>query len=170
VSTRAALVSAAGLLLVLGCSSAGIDGGRTEPARPRALRRIAEYAVSECRDARGKPVAAPPCRVSRVRLENGRDVLVEERAGYDTLVLDEARAEDKSWIFALTLGDGSGGRVMHELSIPAVSGRGRFRIADRFEGEAGNAEEPLKATAVALDCALVPRDSGGALDRPRALE
>ncbi len=167
---RAALVRAAGLLLVVGCSSAGIDGGHTEPAAPHALDRIAEYAVSDCRDARGEPVAAPPCRVSRVRLGSGRDALVEERPGYDTLVLDQARAEGKNWVFALTLGDGSGGRVMHELSIPAAPGRGRFRIADRFEGEAGNAEDPLRATAVALDCALVPRDSSGALDTTRALE
>jgi hypothetical protein len=170
VSAPAALVRAAGLLLVFGCSSAGIDGGHTEPAEPRALHRIAEYAVSECRDARGKPVAAPPCRVSRVRLASGRDVLVEERPGDDTLVLDAARAEGESWVFAVTLGDGSESRVMHELSIPVVPGRGRFRIADRFEGEAGDAEDPLRATAVALDCALVPRDSSGALDTPRALE
>jgi hypothetical protein len=170
VNARSSLLGAAGLLGVLGCRSAGIDGGRTEPAAARVGNRVAEYTVAECRDTHGKPVPAPPCRVARVRLATGRDVLVEERPGYDKLVLERARAEGKNWVFALTIGDGTRDRLMHELSIPMQPGRGRFRIADAFEGDAGDAEEPLKATAIALDCALVPRVSGSALDTREALE
>ena len=170
-TARVWVLAATGWLSLLGCRSAGIDGGRTEPPAPRTPgTALAEYALEDCRDSRGDRVEAPQCRVAHVRLATGREALVEERPGYDTLVLERERTRDGQRIFAITLGDGVGGRVLHELSIPMKPGNGRFRLADAFEGEAGDAEEPLMASAIALDCALVPRVSGRALDTSEALE
>jgi hypothetical protein len=159
-------------LLSFACGGPELRGARVLHASetPRETP-IARYTPADCTNARGERVPAPALTVERFALVRGREMLVETRAGYDSIAVTNARAQGPDWVFEFITDDGSGPGILHELRVARAPGaRGRLRASDDFVGELADSRAPPLAKTVVLDCALVPGRVGARLDTTRALE
>ena len=160
------------LSLLVACRSPGLDGADSvRPAEAPRGRRIAQYVPERCRDARRSPTPAPALVVERVALENGRELLIETRPGFDSLVATLGFDDGDDWVFQFTTDDAKTKVLLHEFRVKkALRAGGRLRVADEFEESSGSPQPKFRATSVALDCALVPSAAVERLDTLASLE
>jgi hypothetical protein len=115
------------------CSSARIAGGvtvapGTEP--PGVV--VSLFGMGRCEDEAGARVPESEARISVVRLQDGRLVLVERRAGYDSLVVENGWDEGDSRVFQLALKRSDGVPYLREYRLPRTGADfGRLVLVDR---------------------------------------
>jgi hypothetical protein len=133
-------------------------------------------APADCRDARGAPAAAPALYVARAMLSDGREVLLERRVGYDTVLVTNSYPvvpgrirsstisppEAPGRVFEYVSDDGSQGKVLHVLHMPLIRLGAHLELADEFHIQ--EKEQGFRATArrITLRCALIPAPRAGA--------
>jgi hypothetical protein len=133
VSRRLSVIA---LFFLLGCASPHVRGGRlVDPGAPTPGRAVSTYQPSDCRDSRGEPVHLEEgARITRFETTGGREVLVERRAGFDALVIDNGRPSPEGWSFAVTLESREQSAILREYRFPATLGQaGRVVVARDFE-------------------------------------
>jgi len=115
------------------CSSARIAGGATvAPGGEPPGVTLALFGMGRCEDETGARVPEPEARISVVRLQDGRLVLVERRPGYDSLVVDNGWDEGDTRVFQLALKRTGGVPYLREYRLPRDSSDfGRLVLVDR---------------------------------------
>lgn len=144
------------LLLCVGCARASLRGAvAIEDSRALAGSAREQLVPSDCRDLRNAPAEPPALRIQRVVLSDGREALLELRAGYDTVVVMNAHDEARGRVFQYVSDDGGHGKILHTLLItPTVPGP-RMQLADSFELQGSEAEFRASARQSILSCALI---------------
>ena len=151
-------------LLASACDSARIAGGNvvasgTEPAGSLA----GAWTPSDCRDARGAPSAVGAGAVKLIRKADGRFVLVETRAGYDSIVVVNSFVRGQDRVFQLALKSAASAPFLREYRVPAARpGPGRFVLVAR-QWDSRDTDDGFTAWYVkpAVTCALLPDRAAG---------
>jgi len=95
-------------------------------------RRSASYTSADCRDSRGGP-ALRPSRVVVLEGSDGRRVVVEERPGTESLVVENSFSEGPATVFQAVIEASHGPYRVHEFWVPAdPAASGRVRTASRW--------------------------------------
>ncbi len=121
------------LLACAACSSARIAGGATvAPGSEPPGVTLSLFGMGRCEDEAGARVPESEARISVVRLQDGRFVLVERRPGYDSLVVDNGWDEGNIRVFQLALKRSDGVPYLREYRVPRDgSDFGRLVLVDR---------------------------------------
>jgi hypothetical protein len=158
--------STALLLLLPACGSAGLEGASAMPASELPSGRVvSNLEPSDCVDRGGKPVARPATKIRVLVREDGKPLLIEQRPGYDALVVHNSFSEGSSLVFQAISEPEDAEPALHEyrLSWPAAQS-GQLGNAALFEAtfHAGGSFK-AQATALSLSCKLLPM--AGDLDK-----
>jgi phosphoribosylanthranilate isomerase len=118
-----ALARAAALAVGLtGCATAEVRGGEVlRSGHVPEGRALAEYRTENCRDKNGGPTV----RASSVRLirePSGREVLVELRKDYPSLMAKNSFVSGPERVFQVVVEPASGNVLLHEFHLPAMAG------------------------------------------------
>jgi hypothetical protein len=109
------------ICLVVGCGGSDLIGGSVVPAgeEPKgpAIRR---YVPEGCVDVKGQPVLWPTTLT--LVGQGDRQILIETRPGYDSIVLRDPRRDGADVVFTLTIG-----RIRREVRLAADGGPGSMR-------------------------------------------
>lgn len=123
------------LLLVActACSTARIAGGATvAPGSEPPGVTLSLFGMGRCEDESGARMPESEARISVVRLQDGRLVLVERRPGYDSLVVDNGWDEGDTRVFQLALKRSGGVPYLREYRLPRDgSDFGQLVLVDR---------------------------------------
>lgn len=121
------------LLACAACSSARIAGGAVvAPGSEPAGVTLALFRMGRCEDAKGARVPELEARISVVRMTDGTLVLVDRRAGYDSIVVDNGWDEGDSRVFQLALKKSGGVPYLREYRLPrSGTDFGRLVLVDR---------------------------------------
>jgi hypothetical protein len=142
-----------------GCAFARIAGGaQVAPGTEPVGNTVALFRVARCEDANGERIPEPEARVTVVRLDDKRLVLVERHVGYDSLVVDNGWDEGNARVFQLAIKGAADGPYLREYRTPLQDARaGRFVIVKRVENW-GDSRRGFHAvyTTAALTCDLMP--------------
>lgn len=161
-----------GLLVALGCGGAEIRGGHAAPES--ALGRtttVLRFVAEDCRDSHERPTMPRSDRVEVVRLASGAAALVEYRAGYDALVVENSFVDGKAQVFQAVVEAEGGAPLLHEFRVPELGNQsGEVRISDHFDvEELSNDGFRARAAGLLSRCVLSPvvegpSDGDGARD------
>ena len=152
----AARAAALGLGL-LGCASAEIRGGEVlRPGHIPVGQRLAEYRTEKCRDAKGGS-AVRESTVRLIREPGGREVLVELRRDYPSLMAKNSFSSGPERVFQVVVEPAGGNVLLHEFHLPAAPGRPARVLTSRRWREVAKSEHDFRAYVddVALTCSLV---------------
>lgn len=147
--------------LLGGCGGASLQGAIViEPGRELEGESGTWLSPADCRDARGATAPAPAVRVARVALSDGREALLEQRAGYDTVLITNSHDETSGRVFEYVSDDGHQGKVLHVLRMTPTLPGARLELASDFRTE--NLAQGFRGVprGITLSCALVPAPSG----------
>ena len=155
------------LLLLPACGNGALEGASAVPAREVPSGRVvSNLEPSDCVDHDGKPVARPATKIRVLVREDGKPLLIEQRPGYDALVVHNSFADGGSLVFQAISEPDDADPALHEyrLSWPAAQS-GQLGNAALFEAtfHAGGSFK-AQATELALSCKLLPL--AGDLDKP----
>jgi hypothetical protein len=143
--------------LAVACAEPGLRGANSVDRgdEPRTTRRD-RLVPSACHDADGKPAAAPALFVVRGELPDGREIVLEERLGYDAVVIGNAYFDGSTRVYEYVADAKGAGAVLHTLRFPVRLDAAELEDSDTFElQESGNTFRGV-ARKVALSCQLVP--------------
>jgi hypothetical protein len=147
--------------LACACSSPSVRGGDPVPAGREPKGNVtANYVTKDCKDSSGH-AWEQPVRVFVVKDEEGFELLVAARSGYDSLVIRNHFDEAGETVFQAVLDSTAGHPVLHDFRIPKKSGaEGRMAIALTFT-ETENSEGVLRAQVkgAAIVCRLGTDDT-----------
>jgi len=156
---RAALLRRNGLvvlaLLALGCRGPSLTGATAvlPDAVPRTDATM-ELVPADCRDSAGAP-AGSAVRYRVVSGEDGREVLIEERAGYDSIVIHRRLERTDAVVFEFSGESNAGPELRRTIRIPRDGSAAELIVTSLTEAHRPGGQ------GVALACRL---------DRGRALE
>ncbi|HET9957646.1 MAG TPA: hypothetical protein VFQ61_24280 [Polyangiaceae bacterium] len=118
---------------------------------------LSSYSVRSCSDATGAPASGAGPRVSHQRSQK-RDILVEFRPRYSSVVIVNTYAEANEQVFAYVSDDAQRAAILHEYRIPQpdnASG-GRLLLFDRYTlAKDGDTFRRTMGSPIAT-CTLVP--------------
>lgn len=153
-------MKSAGVLLALGvtaCGSAELRGA-TSVARERTPigEERGRYVARACRDGRGQPALPVPAELRVIELADGRQLLLESRRGYDSILVTN-RFEDRGRTIFQFLSESEGGsEVLHERSFErGQASSGELVTADLFETTSVASGFRAATRRVVLRCTLV---------------
>jgi hypothetical protein len=155
-------------LMLSACGGGPLEGASAVPASELPSGRVvSNLEPSDCVDHDGKPVARPATKIRVLVREDGKPLLIEQRPGYDALVVHNSFAQGGSLVFQAISEPDDADPALHEyrLSWPAAQS-GQLGNAALFEAtfHAGGSFE-ARATALSVSCKLLPQ--GADLDKPR---
>ncbi len=155
----AARAAALGLGL-LGCASSQVRGGEVlRPGHVPVGQQLVEFRPEGCRDARG--AKAPwASSVRLIREPSGRDVLVELRQGYPSLMVKNAFSDGPERVYQVVVGPAGDKELLHEFRLPAAPGaRGRVSVG-HLRDATGDQTFRARAEDVIASCSLVDVQAG----------
>lgn len=146
-------------LLLAACGNGVLEGASAVPSSELPSGRVVStLAPSDCVDRGGRPVSRPATSIRVLVREDGEPVLIEERPGYDALVVHNAFRDGPSLVFQVISEPDDASPALHEYRVdwPAAHG-GRLSSAALFEAtfHAGGTFK-AQATELALTCTLAP--------------
>ena len=123
-------------MLAVVCASCGgspqLRGGSTLAAGSASSGvAIDAWAPKDCRDAKGAS-AERASRIELVKLPGGARVLVEQRQGYDSLVVRNSFVEGAEVVYQVIIKPADGQLALHEFRLPNAGGKGRLSVARRW--------------------------------------
>jgi hypothetical protein len=139
-----------------GCGGASLEGATavaagTEP-RPSAPGQI--LTPGECTDARGTP-ARVASRFWLVESSDHRNLVVETRPGFDSIVVSQRFELPAASVFQFYSDDGDGPRLLHELRFPNAAGAPPvLTITDRFSERSLDDRTFADVSSVLVRCTL----------------
>jgi hypothetical protein len=118
--------------------------------------RLAEYRTENCRDAKGGP-AVRASSVQLIRESSGREVVVELRRDYPSLMAKNSFAIGSERVFQVVVEPTAGNVLLHEFHLPAEPGAPARILTARRWREAAKADDDFRGYVedVAVTCSLV---------------
>jgi hypothetical protein len=118
---------------------------------------LGSFRTEACRDAKGAPAVDPGARVRVLRARDRKLLLVDTRAGYDTVVSENGERRGEEWVYDVALKKAQGGPYLRQYRLPArFDGAGRYVLASEFEDwESGDAFH-ARVTVSVVECTLAP--------------
>jgi hypothetical protein len=155
------------LLLLPACGGGVLEGADAVPEHQMPSGRVvSELSPTDCVDQKGQAVARPATRIRVVMQGDGKPLLVEQRPGYDALVVHNAFSDGQYLVFQAISTPDDADPALHEYRLrwPSASG-GQLADAEYFEATfyAGGSFKAV-ARMFALTCKL--SKPGGDLDKP----
>jgi hypothetical protein len=141
-----------------GCSSARMAGGKPViPGDEPDGEQLGIWRTEDCRDAKGALAIDPGARVRVVRTSEQKLVLVDSRAGFDTVVSENGERRGAEWVYDIALKKSHGDPYLRQYRLPAkFDAAGRYLLTSAFEDwEAGDAFH-ARVTAPTVECKLTP--------------
>jgi phosphoribosylanthranilate isomerase len=158
----AAARAAALALGLAGCASAEIRGGEVlRPGHIPVGQALAEYRTENCRDAKGG-TAVRESSVRLIREPDGREVVVELRRDYPSLMAKNSFTSGTERVFQVVVEPAGGNVLLHEFHLPAAPGApGSVSTARRWR-EVAKSDDDFRGYTedVALTCSLVNVGAG----------
>jgi phosphoribosylanthranilate isomerase len=153
----AAARAAALALGLTSCSSTGIRGGEVlRSGHVPVGQTVAEYRPENCRDARGG-AAVRASSVRLIREPGGREVVVELRKDYPSLMAKNSFVNGPERVFQVVVNPADAPVLLHEFRLPGASGTpGRVATARRWR-EVAKSDDDFRGYVeeVVLACSLV---------------
>ncbi len=154
-------------LLLTACGNGALEGASAVPVGELPSGRVvSNLEPSDCVDRSGKPVPRPATKIRVLVREDGKPLLIEQRPGYDALVVDNSFSEQQSLVFQAISEPDDAEPALHEYRLEWPAARaGRLASAATFEAtfEAGGGFK-AQAAELSLSCKLVPLEAD--LDKP----
>jgi hypothetical protein len=151
-------------LLVGACGGGPFEGASALPANELPSGRVvAELRPAQCVDRSGKAVARPATQIRVLVREDDKPLLIEQRPGYDALVVHNAFADGTSLVFQAISEPSDGEPALHEYRVEWPAARaGSLSSARAFSASfrAGGAFT-AKAERLTLRCKLVSMEPTG---------
>jgi hypothetical protein len=152
-------------LLVAACGNGVLEGANAVPPSELPSGKVlAELVPTGCVDRSGKAVTRPATQIRVLVREDGTPLLIEQRPGYDALVVHNAFSDGRSMVFQAISTPDDADPALHEYRVdwPGV-GAGSLENALLFEATFHTGGS-FRATATerSLHCKLSPE---GQLDK-----
>jgi hypothetical protein len=143
-------------LVAIGCSgSAELRGGSTVAAgtKPAGVA-VGAWLTKDCRDAKGAS-AERATQVYLVQRSDGRRELVEQRPGYDSLVVQNSFIDGAEVVYQVSIKPEDGSIALHEFRLPSAGGPGRLSVSRRWK-QVDSSEHRFRGyvEAAILTCSL----------------
>jgi len=147
------------LLLLPACGNGALEGASAVPSsKVPSGRVVSNLEPSDCVDQSGKPVARPATAIRVLVREDGTPLLIEQRPGYDALVVHNSFSEGQSLVFQAISSPDDAEPALHEYRLDWPAARaGRLGSALYFEAtfQPGGGFR-AQATNLSLSCKLSP--------------
>jgi phosphoribosylanthranilate isomerase len=153
----AAARAAALALGLVGCASAEIRGGEVlRPGHIPVGQTLAEYRTENCRDKKGGP-ALRESSVKLVREPGGREVVVELRRHYPSLMAKNSFVNGTERVFQVVVDPVGGNELLHEFHLPAAPGAPASVLTAQRWREVAKSDDDFRGYVedVAVTCSLV---------------
>jgi hypothetical protein len=164
-AARRALVLIALAPGLTGCGGASLEGATAVAAgrEPRPSTPGQILTPGECADARGAP-ARVKSRFWFVESSDHRNLVVEARPGFDSIVVSQRFELPTASVFQFYSDDGDGPRLLHELRFPNAAGAPPvLTVTDHFTERPLDDRTFAEARSALVTCQLTaPRDGGAA--------
>ncbi len=163
--------SLATLLALSSCGGSILDGADAVPAGERPSgQALGSFTPADCVDGAGKAVARPATRITLLKREDGRLLLVEDRPGYDSLVVHNSFQQAPDLVFQAISEPDDGPPALHEYRVAwpgAQSGmlaNAAYFSATMYAGGSFRA----RADKLSVSCKLIREQAEPRLDNPGA--
>ncbi|MFZ5894398.1 MAG: hypothetical protein ACOY0T_25270 [Myxococcota bacterium] len=141
--------------LLPACVGAGLRGASAvDPEKEPNSRATAVLHSRDCRDERGGMVANVTYEYVYIERSSGPRLLLERRAGHDSVLVENSYADGSELVFAYVSGDAKQPDVLHEVRLSRDARNGELRLSRAFETHDTNQGFRAKARRVVLRCAL----------------
>ncbi len=154
---------------LMSCGGSVLDGADAMPANERPSgQTLAIFTPRDCVDVAGKPVPRPATRISLLQREDAHVLLLEERPGYDSLVIHNVFQERGALVFQAISEPDDADPALHEYRIEWPGARsGQLTNAGLFSATmyAGGTFR-AQAEQLSVACKLIREQPAPRLDNP----